>query len=290
MSVLDGHGGNLLSDFANKRFASYVDDFFKENIKTLKEKEAVVKSLKDAFNKIELEFKDIAVNLYNKGDGKLATVGACALATVIYHDVLYVANLGDSKARLIRYDNKDKEYYSEKLMHRHNSEKDREKEALFKKFPDESDIVVCKRPNGKVCYVKGRLQPTRSLGDFHLKYKEFNEMNSLGFKKPIKNFNGPYISATPEITVYDINYSTDKYLVIATDGLSDFLSSAEVVNIITEKEAKNQKPTAKDLLDKVLQKAAAESNLTLSQLEAVPLGKRRNLHDDTTILLLNLRK
>ena len=41
-----------------------------------------------------------------------------------------------------------------------------EQARLVKKFPGENDIVMCKN----ACYVKGRLQPTRSLGDFYLKY------------------------------------------------------------------------------------------------------------------------
>lgn len=291
LSVLDGHGGFQLSEFANQRLAKYLDEAFAKNISTSKnEKEAVVQSIKDAFNNIEMEFKNEATKLYRDGNGKMATVGSCALVTVIYNDVLYVANLGDSKARLIRYDSQTKEYYSEKLMHRHNSEKAREKEALYTKFPNEKDIVVCKRPNGKVCYVKGRLQPTRSFGDFHLKYREFNESNGVAFKRPIQNFNGPYISAIPEITVYNLNYSEDRYLLIATDGLCDFVSSNEVVDIISQKEKNSIKPSANDLLKAVLQKAADESNLTVKQLESIPLGKRRNLHDDTTIILLNLRK
>lgn len=43
------------------------------------------------------------------------------------------------------------------------------------------------------CYTKGRLQPTRSLGDYYLKYKEYNFTN-------LKVFTGPYIVAEPIVT------------------------------------------------------------------------------------------
>jgi pyruvate dehydrogenase phosphatase len=292
LSVLDGHGGYTLSQFANERLAKYVDEAYAENIKKSKStQDAVVDSIKEAFDKVENEFKKEALMLYSNGEGRMATVGSCVLVAVIHEDIIYVANLGDSKARIIGYNDKDKEYYSIKLMHRHNSEKLREKEALFKKFPNEKDIVVCKRPNGTVCYVKGRLQPTRSLGDFHLKYKEFNDIEGSKYKRPIHNFNGPYISAKPEITVYPIKYPYDKYLVIATDGLCDFVSTNEVIEIISNKEKESQRPVAQDLLNKVLEKAAEESNITISQLKSVPLGsRRRGIHDDTTIILLNLKK
>jgi len=289
LSVFDGHGGFQLSDYANIRLASYVDEIYKSlSESTMEEKEKVVTALKEAFNKIEMEFKQEAIKLYNKGNGKSATVGSCALAAIIYKDVLYVANLGDSKARLFRYDNINKDIYGVKLMNTHNSEKPKEKEALFKKFPNENDIVVCKRPNGTVCYVKGRLQPTRSLGDFHLKYKEFNQYNETGYKKPIPNFNGPYISAIPEITVYDIDYTRDRYLLLATDGLFDFIRTTEIADYILYSENNNYLPTSADLLKMVLNEAARNAKISVDELKKIPYGKRRNYHDDTTILLLNL--
>lgn len=290
LSILDGHGGDMLSEFANKNLANYIDEAFDKNkSKFNTAREAIVESILNGFERIENEFKEKAIKMYAEGNGKLATVGACALVTIIHDDVLYVANLGDSKARLIRLDQKDNSFYSEKLMHRHNAEKNREKQLLYSKFPDK-DIVVCKRNDGTVCYVKGRLQPTRSFGDFHLKLKEFNQSSGSMFKRPIQDFNGPYISSQPEITVYPIDYNTDKYLVIASDGLGDFVNSKQVVSIISSKLKENKEPKASDLLDKVLENASSEAGMTVNQLKDVPLGKRRSLHDDTTIILLKLIK
>jgi pyruvate dehydrogenase phosphatase len=291
LSVLDGHGGYTLSDFAVERLSKYFDDSIVSFLKSSdNEQQAVSKCLTSTFEKVENEFKEYAWKLYSNGEGRVATVGSCAMVAVIYNDYLYIANLGDSKARLIRYDSKYKEYYSEKLMHRHNSEKPREKEKLQKMFPNEKDIVICKRPNGTVCYVKGRLQPTRSLGDFHLKFPEFNQNVGSNYKRPVSNFTGPYISAVPEITVYPIDYEVDKFLIMATDGLCDFVTSSEVVNIVSSKLKSDSIPTANDFLDKVLENAAKESGITKPQLLNLNLGKRRNYHDDTTIIFLPLKK
>ena len=291
VSVLDGHGGHTLSDFTNQRMSEYIQKFYielKSEANISDEKNLIATSIKKAFNQIEEEFKEKALDYYNRGYGKMATVGSCVLVCLIHNDTLYVANLGDSKARIIR--NENGKYSSLKLMHRHNSEKPREKEILYKNFPNDDDIVVCKRKDGTVCYVKGRLQPTRSLGDFHLKYKEFNEFSNDGYKRPVKNFNGPYISADPEITVYPLNYNIDKYLIVATDGLGDFVNSKEVVKYVESNEYNNKKPDANDLLDIVLSKAAQESRLSIEQLKNKPLGYRRNLHDDTTIIIVPLKQ
>lgn len=87
-----------------------------------------------------------------------------------------------------------------------------EQARLFKQFPSESDIVVCQG----ACYVKGRLQPTRSLGDFYLKYKEYN------FTR-LKVFTGPYIDHMPLITHFPLTSKHD-YLLLASDGLWDELN------------------------------------------------------------------
>lgn len=69
--------------------------------------------------------------------------------------------------------------------------------------------MVCQ----SACYVKGRLQPTRSFGDFYLKNKEYNFTN-------IRVFTGPYIESTPLVTNFKLT-SEHKNLILATDGLWD---------------------------------------------------------------------
>lgn len=80
-----------------------------------------------------------------------------------------------------------------------NADNPDEQKRLKQTYPDESDIVFCKRPDNTSCYVKGRLQPTRSIGDLRLKLKEFNNPKELtrdhDFQPPLKNFTGSYITA-----------------------------------------------------------------------------------------------
>ena len=52
-----------------------------------------------------------------------------------------------------------------------------EQERLKKEFPDDPNIVVKKKSGA--CYVKGRLMPTRSFGDFHLKYQSLCNPNNM---------------------------------------------------------------------------------------------------------------
>jgi pyruvate dehydrogenase phosphatase len=161
ISVLDGHGGFQLSQYANERLFRYFDEIYKDLKlagKITDEDELVKAAMYSSFDKVEKEFYNIAVDLYKNGEGKVATVGSCVLISIISPKKVYTAQLGDSKAKL--FQKSEDGYKIVRITNTHNAEKKREQEILFKEFSDR-DIVVCKRPNNTVCYVKGRLQPTR---------------------------------------------------------------------------------------------------------------------------------
>jgi pyruvate dehydrogenase phosphatase len=165
-----------------------------------------------------------------------------------------------------------------------------EQARLKREFPREKDIYKCKRGN-KVCYVKGRLQPTRSFGDLTLKYKEFNNPENKsrhqGYRSSIKDFSGPYISYLPVIKVFSNNKEDQNVgLVIGTDGLWDEMSKSEVLETIIQ----NQKYPLSALLNKSLENAAKSSNISLKTLKKIPLGKsrRRSYHDDISMVYINL--
>lgn len=86
------------------------------------------------------------------------------MVVVATNEKLYIAQLGDSKAKL--YKNIDNRIISKKLTTTFNAEKPHQQLELFKKFK-EVDIVHCKREFNKCCYVKGRLQPTRVKNIFY---------------------------------------------------------------------------------------------------------------------------
>ena len=88
-------------------------------------------------------------------------VGSCGLTAVILKNSLHIANAGDCEGVILS----KREAQMTNL--RLNAGEPFEQARLIKEFPGEPDIFVCK----SACYVKGRLQPTRSFGDFYLKFK-----------------------------------------------------------------------------------------------------------------------
>ena len=207
--------------------------------------------------------------------------------------------MGDSKARLFYTSNKNiqnkndvDEIKVKKLSKVFNIRKKSEQIAYRAKFPKDKDIIQCYDP--KACYVKGALQPTRTLGDYSLKYLYFNlndiSDNSL-YEKYQKYFNGPYISSVPDIQILDIK-NNFKYLIMGTDGLWDVVKSREIASIINTKydDAKN---ITYELMNLAMIKYSLENNMNGNYLDILktPNGReRRNMHDDITIITCDLRK
>lgn len=218
----------------------------------------------------------------------MAFIGSCVLCVVIHNNSIYVANLGDCKARLLRKGNKS--YQSIKISKTYNACKDYEQERLKKKFQDE-DIIVGKGTKPSY-YVKGRLQPTKTLGDFYLKHKEFNEPNLLIEQKYIRrtmdDFNGPYIDYLPDIQKFELS-EEDDFIIIATDGLWDNLSSEEVASIAYKNRTKKES-IVNSLWQEALKRAAFTAGLSVEETLAIPVGSlKRSIHDDITIMVVDLK-
>lgn len=142
--------------------------YLDEELKNAKSDEDVKKAIKNAFNRVEQDWVETARAVFDKGYPKVAYVGSCALVAVVHDNKVYIANAGDSKGVILRK-NEDGTYENINVSTTFNANKKYEQERLKKQFKDESDIIVCKKPEEKACYVKGNLMPTRALGDLRLK-------------------------------------------------------------------------------------------------------------------------
>ncbi len=103
--------------------------------------------------------------------------------------------------------------------------------------------------------MKGRLQPTRSFGDFYLKHPEYNFTN-------LPVFTGPYVDYRPVVTHFK-RLKDDKYLILATDGMWDELEDKDVDRI-------SKKHQGLRLVDALFQgcvsKIRERNNITFEQL------------------------
>lgn len=119
-------------------------------------------------------------------------------------------------------------------------------------------------------------------------------------------FSGPYISHVPEIRTFTID-NEDKFLVLASDGLYDFIRRRDIaralphlISLERKKLTKKDEPKsdsdlltkeviAKGILNVCVEKAARKEDLTVDFFRNLPPGKnKRMLIDDVTILVVDL--
>ena len=125
----------------------------------------------------------------------LSAVGSCVLMACIHDGLLYVANLGDSRA-VIAQRGFGGSFRAQRVTSDLNAMNTSEQERLRRDHPGEPDIFRCRGPYS--CYVKGCLQPTYGLGDAYLKYAHFNHFPGRVVPEPYKP---PYIRSAPMISV-----------------------------------------------------------------------------------------
>ena len=106
-------------------------------------------------------------------------------------------------------------------------------------------------------------------------------------RRIINNFKGPYIKHLPEIKIYDLSES-NRYIVLATDGLWDELNGRDVAKIIKENEGKEK--IVDSLFRSALVHAANDANISYEQILNInPGSNKRSIHDDITVMVVDLK-
>ncbi|XP_014514647.1 probable protein phosphatase 2C 63 [Vigna radiata var. radiata] len=276
VGVYDGHGGPEASRFVNKRLFPYLHKFATE------QGGLSVDVIKKAFSATEEEFLHL-VKLSLPISPQIASVGSCCLFGAISNNVLYVANLGDSRAVLGRRDvqRKNSPVVAQRLSTDHNvadAEVRREVEALH---PDDSHIVVYSRG---VWRIKGIIQVSRSIGDVYLKKPDFYRdpaFQQFGNPIPLKR---PVMTAEPSIIIRELE-SEDLFLIFASDGLWEQLSDEAAVQIVFKYPRAG---IAKRLVRAALQEAAKKREMRYDDIKKIDKGIRRHFHDDITVIVIYL--
>ncbi|KAK6939695.1 PPM-type phosphatase-like domain [Dillenia turbinata] len=277
VGVYDGHGGPDASRFLTSHLIPHLHKLASE--------EGVLSEnvIRRAFYNTEEEFLKIVKSSWQSRP-QIASVGSCCLVGVISNDMLYVANLGDSRAvigRRVSDEPSGNEVVAERLSTDHNvgvEEVRKEVEALH---PDDAHIVL--NTDG-VWRIKGIIQVSRSIGDMYLKEPEFYR-NSLfhhfGFPIPLKR---PVITSEPSIRVIKLR-PQDLFLIFASDGLWEQLSDEVAVEIVSKN---SRVGIAKRLVRAALQEAAKKRELRYDDIKKMEKGTRRHFHDDITVIVIYL--
>ncbi|XP_043709837.1 probable protein phosphatase 2C 63 [Telopea speciosissima] len=274
VGVYDGHGGPEASRFINGHLFPHLQKFATE------QGGLSADVIKKAFDATEEEFLHLVKRSW-PARPQIASVGSCCLVGAISNDVLYVANLGDSRAVLGRRASEGRKIpvVAERLSTDHNvavEEVRKEVEALH---PDDSHIVVNSRG---VWRIKGIIQVSRSIGDIYLKKPEFNRdplFQQFGFPVPLKR---PVMTAEPSIQIRKLK-PHDLFLIFASDGLWEHLSDEAAVEIVFNNPRAG---IAKRLVSAALQEAARKREMRYDDIMRIEKGVRRHFHDDITVIVI----
>ncbi|CAO3573991.1 unnamed protein product [Mortierella alpina] len=242
--VFDGHGGWCCSQKVAQELAPTVATEL-EHVKDRHDVMAVMEAIENGFLKLDDRIVNETVQKVLEFPSRPlacssllpAISGSCAL--LAYVDTkekdLYVACTGDSRAVLgvCEPSATDKGGHSWKAVPLSFDQTGRnrwEVRRLQEEHPGEESTVVMR---GRVL---GGLEPTRAFGDARYKWsKEVQERVFQLFptyRQPHRNyFTPPYVTAKPVVKHHKIR-AEDRFLVMATDGLWDKLTSDEVIQLV----------------------------------------------------------
>eukprot|EP01035_Chromulina_nebulosa_P019589 gene19589-25492_t len=116
------------------------------------------------------------------------------------------------------------------------------------------------------------------------KKAEFNLPGQTDGRSISEPYTPPYVNHLPDVITLQLD-KTDRFLVLATDGVWDFLSDQEVIDIVSE--YNDPIKASEAVVEATLHRAAIENRFTIDQLKSLPPGrKRRTKHDDTTAVVI----
>jgi len=201
VNVFDGHGGHSCSSWAQEFLHKHLAELlWRGNFDDL-----VGSALHHSFKNTENEFCAVAKK-------RADTAGSCALSVVIKGNKIFCGNAGDSKAIVFKPDYVDRARSVGKveLNERHGTHLKEERARV-------------KAAGGKIAAdgsVYGVLFPTRGFGDID-----------------VKADGKPVVICTPtgagidSWEPYVMDTSTTTYLVVASDGLWDFVPDEKVMMV-----------------------------------------------------------
>ncbi|GMF37057.1 unnamed protein product [Phytophthora fragariaefolia] len=216
-AVYDGHGGAAVSQYLRNQLFSMIapelaqldQEVVAEN---KQEKNVMAKStrrqkvatmLQEAVRKLDQE-------VIAKNEWKFQ--GSTAVGVLLFDDVLYSLNVGDSRAVLCRAGD------TVELTRDH-------------KPNDPQERARIESLGGRVQwfgYVDAQGEPIEPYGAYRVN-------GNLAVARAIGDRDSrPFVTGEAEIRQYDLEYDKDEFIVIASDGLWDVFTSSEVVEFVQD--------------------------------------------------------
>ena len=246
--VLDGHGGNQAAVFASQELTQLLEDnedfqnYYAQLVTTTKKKkhnnnnkqddkvqrDLLEQALKRTFVALDRSFYEACLLL--EGDAHSKTYpGSTAVLVLVTPTHIVCSNLGDSRCVLARSSTS-----APSSVTAHPLSRDHKPD-----LPDEERRILAAGGTVEMGRVDGELAVSRALGDFEHKEMEllldYYNMNDPDDLEPLlKHAQRQKVSPVPEIRWFDRQDTTDRFLVLACDGVWDVVENQECVEWIAE--------------------------------------------------------
>ncbi|KAJ1407642.1 PPM-type phosphatase domain [Sesbania bispinosa] len=277
-SIFKGNNNSSLGCFANNSPPAKSDASHESF------SHVVLDSLQQVLNQVENDFLCmVEQEMEERPD--LVCVGSCVLLVLLHGNDLYTLNLGDSRAVLATHStddimNENERLKAIQLTDSHTVDNETEKAKLLASHPNDPKTIVA----GKV---KGKLKVTRAIGVGYLKKKILNDA-LMGILRVSNLISPPYISTDPSLNVHKIS-NCDQFVIVGSDGLFDFFSNDEAVQLVESYILSNPfGDPAKFLIEQLVARAADSAGFSMEELMNIPAGRRRKYHDDVTVIVIIL--
>nr|DAD30340.1 TPA_asm: hypothetical protein HUJ06_009191 [Nelumbo nucifera] len=211
----------------------------------------------------------------------LVSVGSCVLVVLLHGNDLYILNLGDSRAVLATGGIQEGSLVKAvQLTETHTVDNEIEYEKVMADHPDDPSPIFGGR-------VKGKLKLTRAFGVGYLKRKEMNDA-LMGILRVCNLCSPPYVYTHPFTKSHRVT-ENDQFVVLGSDGLFDFFSNDEIVQLVHLfiQDSPFGDP-AKHLVEQLVLRAAENAGFSTEELMSIPAGRRRKYHDDVTVIVIIL--
>ncbi|GMH06378.1 hypothetical protein Nepgr_008218 [Nepenthes gracilis] len=277
VGVYDGHGGPDAALFIRRHLFSFLHQFATERGGLSTD------SMRQALKATEEEFLKLVRRTWIT-DPHIALCGSCCLVGAISGGILYIANLGDSRAVLGRKVSDGRMFCSpsvlaERLTSDHNVGNEAVRKEVRELHPDDQNIVVYSRGFWRI---KGIIQVSRTIGDIYLKCPEFSNLyKQFGSHVPLER---AVVTAEPSILARQLK-PDDMFLIFASDGLWEHISDEAAVEIVFRSPRTG---IAKRLARAAVQEAARKRGMTCEDMKKIDKGVRRHFHDDITVVVVYL--
>ncbi|KAI8911886.1 phosphatase 2C-like domain-containing protein [Gorgonomyces haynaldii] len=217
-----------------------------------------------------------------------ALSGSCALVCILEDSNLQVHNLGDSRALLVHRG------LCRQLSHDHQLSNPDELERVLAEHPKEPQAAYRPHPQSPL-RVLGGLMPTRAFGDARFKWSirqqaivdaliDNLKIPSHSWLRPDCLYTPPYISSEPQSFYHDLQ--DEQYLILASDGLFDFLSNRQIAEEI--KQWHKDDGGYDNLATYLVRQALGHEKRAMHLLHLDPRESRWH-RDDMTVIVIHLQ-